>query len=390
MTALAQARRLALILPVALAVAAVAAGTAAPAAQLTTVAPGSSPLSGRVVVDGSGFGVPRGTVRIGGADAIVSFWRDTEVVAYVPETSPLGTQPLALTTAAGETVTASIDVTARTSPGPPALWRFELDAPYSLHRPAVGPDGTVYVSDVYGALYALSPDGGLKWERQGPFGGEGAPSVGADGTVYVAGGPLIQAYAPDGTLRWSWEAADSQGILAGPTVGPDGNIYAAFDLPSSRMVSLRPDGTLRWSNPGNPAGMYEQGQIGREVVFGSGNAYIWEEASPARGSSASARPTATRRSPCTSAATKDSSPPARRATSTGTAPASRPSTPSPARAPRSGRPRASRRRPTSERTAPSTRPRSTAARESRRSPQTAGPAGRSCSRATRAGSCRPL
>ena len=41
-------------------------------------------------------------------------------------------------------------------------WRFRMDGPYSSVRPAIGPDGTVYVVDVFDHLYALTSDGGLK------------------------------------------------------------------------------------------------------------------------------------------------------------------------------------------------------------------------------------
>ncbi|MCL5283436.1 MAG: PQQ-binding-like beta-propeller repeat protein, partial [Armatimonadetes bacterium] len=50
--------------------------------------------------------------------------------------------------------------------------------------PAIGADGTVYVGSEGYNLYAIKPDGTLKWKYQ--TGGIGSsPAIGADGTVYV-------------------------------------------------------------------------------------------------------------------------------------------------------------------------------------------------------------
>jgi outer membrane protein assembly factor BamB len=53
-------------------------------------------------------------------------------------------------------------VTARQAAGR-VNWRFRQNGPYSLVRPAIGPDGTIYSVDAFDHLYALTPDGGLKW-----------------------------------------------------------------------------------------------------------------------------------------------------------------------------------------------------------------------------------
>jgi hypothetical protein len=156
-------------------------------------------------------------------------------------------------------------------------WRFQIDAPYVLHRPAIAPDGTVYVQDVRGFLYALTHEGVLLWTyNAGSYpsggGGEGPVSLLADGTVIVVGNPLgpdvqIHAVHPDGTRRWVFTNTNTQGVIAGPAVGPDGNIYFATDLGGRGLVCLSPAGQELWSNAGSPT-LEEYGQLGEEIVFG--------------------------------------------------------------------------------------------------------------------------
>ena len=105
------------------------------------------------------------------------------------------------------------------------------------------------------------------------MGAYGGPSIGADGTTYVGDGSTITAIAPDGSIRWTYtEPTAGQGVIAGPTVGPDGNIYVISDYGGLGAYALSPGGQLLWSNPGNPM-FSEYGQLGAEIVFGSGRLY---------------------------------------------------------------------------------------------------------------------
>jgi outer membrane protein assembly factor BamB len=138
---------------------------------------------------------------------------------------------------------------------------------YIRTRPAVGADGTVYTTDIGGNLYALTPDGGLKWVFNGLGGlGNKGVTLGADDTIYVGSEEAITAINPDGTLRWQFMQSPRAFILLGPNVGPDGNIYAvAFD--GLGVFSLTPDGNLRWSVP-EP---YQRPIVDiQEIVFGPG------------------------------------------------------------------------------------------------------------------------
>src|SRR4026207_323782 len=58
-------------------------------------------------------------------------------------------------------------------------WRVEGDGDYMAFRPTIGPDGTIYFQNVNGQLYALRPDGSVKWIFQGGY-PYGPVAVGAD------------------------------------------------------------------------------------------------------------------------------------------------------------------------------------------------------------------
>jgi hypothetical protein len=166
---------------------------------------------------------------------------------------------------------AATAATAATSQGV-VKWRFQVSGQYILTPPAVGPDGGVVVASSTGDVYSLTAAGALRWVVRF-VGSEGGPSIGADGTVYVASMNTITAIAANGLIKWTFtEPSVGQGVIAGPTVGPDGNIYAISDYGGLGAFALSPAGQLLWSNSGKPT-FSEYGQVGAEIVFGSGRLY---------------------------------------------------------------------------------------------------------------------
>lgn len=151
-------------------------------------------------------------------------------------------------------------------------WRVPLPGQYILERPVAGPDGNIAVVTSTGALYSLSPSGAVRWVVPG-VAGDSTPSFGPDGTVYVGSMEHITAVSPKGVIRWTFtEPTSGQGVIAGPSVGPDGNIYVVSDFGGLGAYALSPNGQLLWSNPGDP-NFIEYGQLGAELVFGSGRLY---------------------------------------------------------------------------------------------------------------------
>jgi len=162
----------------------------------------------------------------------------------------------------------------------------------------IAQDGTIYVSTRQDLLYALFPNGSVKWTKDFspvtpdvPSGSPGTVAIGQDGTLYLstadgyffndwlvalypdgttkwghnygANGALIPAVAPTGTIISSkpqdrsvvahdlttgeplWETflGADPGTISAPAIGPDGTIYVWFN----RLWALSPGGHVKWS-----------------------------------------------------------------------------------------------------------------------------------------------
>jgi len=135
------------------------------------------------------------------------------------------------------------------SPSGTVKWAHKLTVYEITAAPAIAADGTVYIVPENGDLHAFDPNGSLKWifPMKGYGGPSASPVIGPDGTVYV-GANLLYAVRPDGTLKWKYNTGS---YLAGPpALGPDGTIY----FPSIDYVyALDPNGKLKWRFQGHAA-----------------------------------------------------------------------------------------------------------------------------------------
>ncbi len=236
-------------------------GTTTGAGSIAALSATTLERSGYLEVTGTNFG-SSGTALINGVSAPVADWQSTKIVCYVPESTQLATVPVQVVNTSGlPSNTLNLTVTARQADGR-VNWRFRQNGPYSLVRPAIGPDGTVYSIDAFFHLYALAPDGGLKWLVRGA--GDKGVAVGLDGIIYVGSESDIKAYNPDGTLKWDFVQNPRALILIGPSIGPDGNIYAVA-TEGLGVFSLTPSGALRWQQPET----YRRPPVSYgEIVFG--------------------------------------------------------------------------------------------------------------------------
>eukprot|EP01051_Picozoa_sp_SAG22_P013259 SAG22_NODE_1464_length_4358_cov_537.962902_3_plen_707_part_00 len=172
-------------------------------------------------------------------------------------------------------------------------WDFEVEVggggvpiPYDfpseiLTAPlAMGPDGTIYVGSstagrdmvTHGHLFAVTPEGKLKWKLSVDPAAIDVPgathsygvaltiAVGRDGTVYSAVGPcntvfdvcknplggVIAVKPEDGKLKWSYFVGDCEPFCGfiNVQVGTDGTIYVGSP---HRLHALTPAGTLKWT-----------------------------------------------------------------------------------------------------------------------------------------------
>lgn len=148
-------------------------------------------------------------------------------------------------------------------------WRYEVASrlPFS---PTLGPDGTVYVGARNGNLYALSPDGTLKW--QVPLGAiTSGCAVGADGTIYVGTGSAYQAVHPSGGARmWSFSPSAGEANSM-PALGWEGRVYVTAS--ANELYGLNQDGTAAWTF----AAEAEEGEIqfsSPATIDGAGVLYV--------------------------------------------------------------------------------------------------------------------
>jgi len=124
-------------------------------------------------------------------------------------------------------------------------WSYTAGDAISSSSPAVATDGTIYFGCDDGKLYALNPDGSFKWEYASGDQIWNCPAIAADGTVYVGSRDnSLYAINPDGTLKWSYATGDRIGF-ASPAIAADGTVYVgSYD---NNLYALNPDGTLKWT-----------------------------------------------------------------------------------------------------------------------------------------------
>jgi outer membrane protein assembly factor BamB len=133
-------------------------------------------------------------------------------------------------------------------PDTPTLkWAFQ-PGDCVISSPAVGSDGTIYVGSDTGCLYAINPDGTMKWYYD--TGSEediySSPAIGADGTVYVGSNNCwFYAVSADGVLKWRYQTLGQ--VRSSPAVAPDGTIYVGSR--DSKLYAFNPDGSINWFYP---------------------------------------------------------------------------------------------------------------------------------------------
>ncbi len=132
--------------------------------------------------------------------------------------------------------------------------------------PTIGPDGTIYFGRGDGILRAVNPDGAEKWTFETYSNEYGraqifsSPVVAQDGTIYFGTGVykvllwtlgtnVLYALNPDGTVKWTYPSDAAEGgsldhqIFMNPSLGPDGTVYFSSGF---KTYALDPDGAERW------------------------------------------------------------------------------------------------------------------------------------------------
>jgi hypothetical protein len=111
----------------------------------------------------------------------------------------------------------------------------------------IGPDGSTYfVLDSAGSasstLYAIDRNGQQKWTVAGG-GGSGAPAISIDNTIYFVAGGELYAVSPDGAVKWH-SYVSAYRIPYPPIIGVDGTIYFGLER---TFYAFSQAGTNIWS-----------------------------------------------------------------------------------------------------------------------------------------------
>jgi hypothetical protein len=114
---------------------------------------------------------------------------------------------------------------------------------YIYGSPSLAPDRTIYAPAPQSqSLYALTIDGGTKWQAGTYFKTADTAAIGADGTVYTTGGGLY-AFSAGGTSLWVNETNSFVGSCA--AIGMDGTIYVA-SYGAGYLYAVTPGGDVKW------------------------------------------------------------------------------------------------------------------------------------------------
>ena len=125
---------------------------------------------------------------------------------------------------------------------PNGTLRWKFKAGYSVtSTAAISENGTVYFGSNDGIFYCLHSDGTLNWKI--PVGGliSDSPLIAEDGMIYMGLGGSVKAIYPNGTVKWSTSTGN---YISSPAMGHDGTIYiGSYD---DHMYALYPNGTIKW------------------------------------------------------------------------------------------------------------------------------------------------
>ena len=156
-------------------------------------------------------------------------------------------------------------------------WTYEVD--WIEGGIAIDNDGVLYFGDFDRYLYAMYPNGTLKWRYKTNEWIWSTPALAADGTIYIGTyGDSMYALHPNGTLKWKYWAGSVASISSSPAIAKDGTIYFGAMGPENngRVYALNPNGTEKWHYDtgywitSDPA-IADDGTI----YIGSGDSYLY-------------------------------------------------------------------------------------------------------------------
>jgi outer membrane protein assembly factor BamB len=155
-------------------------------------------------------------------------------------------------------------------------WRFKPDSGYGVDgSPIVGDDGIIYFGGKNGFIYALNPNGTVKWKYQTEDRITSAPALSEEGILYI-GNWRYYLYALDSTTgEIIWRIYLDDIIDSSPVIGEDGTIYTA--TADGMVWAVNPNGTKKWNFDTQGSDIWGDIAIGDEGVLyiGTWNNYFF-------------------------------------------------------------------------------------------------------------------
>jgi outer membrane protein assembly factor BamB len=156
-------------------------------------------------------------------------------------------------------------------------WTFNLSGSHS--SPVIDKNGILYIGGKTNlgpsTLFAINPDGSLKWSFYTGGSVTSTPALGSDGTIYVGShepSGCLYAISSDGIEKWRFSvnvSTEMESIISSPAIGNDGTIY--FGATNGNIYALNPDGSKKWHYN------TETRVISSPAIDENGNVYIGSE-----------------------------------------------------------------------------------------------------------------
>jgi outer membrane protein assembly factor BamB len=128
-------------------------------------------------------------------------------------------------------------------------WRFKTGS-FIKAPPSIAEDGTIYIGSYDSYLYAINPNGTLKWKLD-DAGTSCNPAIGKDGTVYISRHTKFIAVNPNGTKKWTFPLGEDRHIDdSSCAISDEGTIYVGASISGVKggvIIAINPDGTEKWS-----------------------------------------------------------------------------------------------------------------------------------------------
>jgi len=121
-------------------------------------------------------------------------------------------------------------------------WKCFIEDPLDFITPVIDNEGTLYVSSKFHDLYAINPNGTIKWHSNLIGSVHYQPVIGLNGTIYVGTMERFHAFYPNGTLQWILPMKKE--FRGDPVISPEGIIYVGTK--DGYLYAVNPNGTIQW------------------------------------------------------------------------------------------------------------------------------------------------